>query len=76
MMRFVFSLLKIKGRYMFRTLLAHPEEVLHMQHLVYWLRVGPAPGLKFHFNPGAANCYNMHAIYQVTLVKILLRISK
>jgi hypothetical protein len=34
-MHFVFSLLRIKGLYMFRALLAHPQEALHKRHLVY-----------------------------------------
>jgi hypothetical protein len=34
-MHFSLSLLRIKGLYMFRTLLAHPQEVLHKRHLVY-----------------------------------------
>jgi hypothetical protein len=38
-MHFLFSLLRIKGLYMFRALLAHPLEVLHKRHLVYCLRV-------------------------------------
>jgi hypothetical protein len=29
-MPFLFSLLRIKGLYMFRALLAHPQEVLHI----------------------------------------------
>jgi hypothetical protein len=32
---FLFSLLRIKGLYMFRALLAHPQEALHKRHLVY-----------------------------------------
>jgi hypothetical protein len=36
---FLFSLLRIKGLYMFRELLAHPQEVLHKRHLVYCERV-------------------------------------
>jgi hypothetical protein len=36
---FSFSLLRIKGLYMFRALLAHPQEVLHKQHLVYCVRI-------------------------------------
>jgi hypothetical protein len=36
---FLFNLLKIKGLYMFRALLAHPQEVLHKRHLVYCVRV-------------------------------------
>jgi hypothetical protein len=38
-MHFLFSLLKIKGLYMYRALLAHPQEVLHKRHLVYCVRV-------------------------------------
>jgi hypothetical protein len=38
-MNFSFSLLRIKGPYMFRALLAHPQEVLHKRHLVYCLRI-------------------------------------
>jgi hypothetical protein len=33
-MHFLFNLLRIKGLYMFRTLLAHPQEALHKRHLV------------------------------------------
>jgi hypothetical protein len=36
---FFFSLLRIKGLYMFRALLAHPQEAQHKQHLVYCVRV-------------------------------------
>jgi hypothetical protein len=35
MMHFLFSLFRIKGLYMFRALLAHPQEALHKRHLVY-----------------------------------------
>jgi hypothetical protein len=38
-MHFVFSLLRIKGLYIFRALLAHGQEVLHKRHLVYCVRV-------------------------------------
>jgi hypothetical protein len=48
-MHFIFSLLRIYGLYMFRALLAHPQKVLHKQHLVYcvsiyvsWLHQGAA----------------------------------
>jgi hypothetical protein len=34
-MHFTFNLLRIKGLYMFRALLAHPQETLHKRHLVY-----------------------------------------
>jgi hypothetical protein len=33
-MHSLFSLLRIKGLYMFRALLAHPQEALHKRHLV------------------------------------------
>jgi hypothetical protein len=32
---FLFNSLRFKGPYMFRALLAHPQEVLHRRHLVY-----------------------------------------
>jgi hypothetical protein len=32
---FVFNLLRIKGLYMFRALIADPQEALHKQHLVH-----------------------------------------
>jgi hypothetical protein len=38
-MHFLFSLLRIKGLYMFRALLAHPQEALDKRHLVYCVRV-------------------------------------
>jgi hypothetical protein len=36
---FLFNLLWINGLYMFRTLLAHQQEALDEQHLVYYVRV-------------------------------------
>jgi hypothetical protein len=55
-MCFLFSLLRIKGPYMFRALLAHPQEVLHERHLVYCLRVMSVgyTRIEFHFIPGAS----------------------
>jgi hypothetical protein len=38
-MHFLFNLLRIKGLYMFRALLAHPQEALHKWHLLYCVRV-------------------------------------
>jgi hypothetical protein len=38
-MRFLFSLLRIKGLYMFRALLAYPHKVLHKRRLLYCVRV-------------------------------------
>jgi hypothetical protein len=34
-MHFSFNLLRIKGLYMFRALLAHPQEALRKRHLVF-----------------------------------------
>jgi hypothetical protein len=36
---FLFNLLRIKGLYMFRALLADPQEALYKRHLVYCMRV-------------------------------------
>jgi hypothetical protein len=38
-MHFLFNLLRIKGLYIFRALLARPQEALHKRHLVYFVRV-------------------------------------
>jgi hypothetical protein len=38
-MHFLLNLLRIKGLYMFRALLVHPQEVLHKRHLVYCVRM-------------------------------------
>jgi hypothetical protein len=38
-MQFLFSLLRIKGLYMLRALIAHPQEALQKRHLVYCVRV-------------------------------------
>jgi hypothetical protein len=38
-MHFLFSLLRIKGLYMFRALLAHPQEALYKRLFVYCVRV-------------------------------------
>jgi hypothetical protein len=55
-MHFLFNLLTIKGLYMFRALLAHPEENLHKRH---WYNVCilchlAASGLEWNSNPDAA----------------------
>jgi hypothetical protein len=51
-MHVLLNLLRINDLYMFRTLLAHPQEVLHKRHLV--LCQLAAPGLEFHSKSGAA----------------------
>jgi hypothetical protein len=38
-MQFSFNLLRIKGFYMFRTLLTHPQEVPHKWHSVYCVHI-------------------------------------
>jgi hypothetical protein len=51
-MHFLFSLLRIKGFYMFQALLAHPQEALHKRHLVYYVSVMSVGciriGVEFH----------------------------
>jgi hypothetical protein len=56
-MHILFNLLRIKGLSMFRALLAHPQEALKSDtfYIACVLCQLAAPGLKFHFNPGAAN---------------------
>jgi hypothetical protein len=59
-MHFLFNLLIIKGLYMFRALLAHPQEALHKRHLAYCVRVMSAgcyqgwSGTQLHSNPGSS----------------------
>jgi hypothetical protein len=38
-MDYLFSLLRIKGLYIFRALLAHPQEALHKEHLLYYVHL-------------------------------------
>jgi hypothetical protein len=46
-MDFLFNLLRIKGLYMFRALLAHLQEALQKRNLVYCVGVLPAGGTRF-----------------------------
>jgi hypothetical protein len=50
--------------YMFRALLAHPQEVQHKRQLVYCVRVMSVGFTRIgvHPIPGAANRHNPHAI--------------
>jgi hypothetical protein len=86
-MHFLFSLLRIKGLYIFRALLAHPQEALHKRHLVYCGRVTSVDCYQdwsgadvgdTSFTPTlvAANWHNTHAIYQVSFVQRPLKMSK
>jgi hypothetical protein len=55
---FLFNLLRIKSLYMFRALLAHPQEALNKRHLVYCVRVMSVGGTRIGvvgFNPVVAN---------------------
>jgi hypothetical protein len=45
-MHILFNLLRIKGFYMFRTLLAHPQEALNKRRLVYCVRVMSVGGTR------------------------------
>jgi hypothetical protein len=49
-MHVLFNLLRIKGLYILRALLAHPQEALNKRHLVYCVRV-----MSVGCIPGAAN---------------------
>jgi hypothetical protein len=53
-MHFLFSLLRMKGLYMFRAFLSHPQEKLQKRHLVYCVSVMSA-GWWYRFNPGGAS---------------------
>jgi hypothetical protein len=78
-MHFLFSLLRVKGLYMFRALLGHPQNTLHKRHFVYCVRVMSVGCTRigiFHTNPGLANWHNTHAIYQVSFVQHLLKMSR
>jgi trans-aconitate methyltransferase len=43
-MHFSFNSSRIKGLYMFRALLAHPQEALHIWHLVYFVHMSVGCG--------------------------------
>jgi hypothetical protein len=64
---------------MFRALLAHPQEVLHIKHLVYCVRVLSVGYTRigvFYSDPGAANRNNTKAIDHVLLAQCRLRMRK
>jgi hypothetical protein len=46
-MHFLFNLLRIKGFYMFRALLAHPQQALHKRQFLYGVRVMAGGGTSF-----------------------------
>jgi hypothetical protein len=47
---FLFSLLRIKSLYIFRALLAHSQEALYKQHLVYCVRVMSVDSTRIEVN--------------------------
>jgi hypothetical protein len=60
-MHFLFSLLRMKVLYMFRALLAHPQEALHKRHLVYCVHVTSVGctsiGVEIHSNSVCLSIY-------------------
>jgi membrane protein CcdC involved in cytochrome C biogenesis len=54
-MHFLFSLLRIKGLYMFRALLAHPQEALHKRYLVYCVLVMSVGCARIGVEPNAVS---------------------
>jgi hypothetical protein len=69
---------------MFRALLAHPQEALHKQQLVYCVRV-MSVGFYHDRSVTASSStptlvatykHNMHAIYQLLCMQRLLKMSK
>jgi hypothetical protein len=77
-MHFLFSLLRIKGLYMFRALLAHPQEALYKRHLVYCIRVMSvgchSTPLQSWWQP--TDITRTYAMYLVSFMYSLLRMSK
>jgi hypothetical protein len=67
-MHFLFNLLRIKGLYMFRALLAHLQEVLNKRDLVYCVRVMSVGCDQDCSGTGAANRHNTQAVYQMPFV--------
>jgi hypothetical protein len=64
-MYFLFSLLRIKGLYIFRALLAHPQEALHKQHLVYCVRVMSVGCTRYQYNETKV----MHFLFSLLRIK-------
>jgi hypothetical protein len=76
-MHFLFSLLRIKGLCMFRTLLSHLQEALHKRHLVYCMRVMSVGcyqgwnGTEFHSNPGSRRRFTNGTWYTACVLCLL-----
>jgi hypothetical protein len=58
-MHFLFNLLRIKSFYIFRALLAHPQQVLHKRHLVYCVRVMSVGCTRINVEPRGMNSYEL-----------------
>jgi hypothetical protein len=58
-MHFSFNLLRIKSLYMFRALLAHPQEALHKRQLVYCVRVMSVGCATIAFQPLTLHALNI-----------------
>jgi hypothetical protein len=59
-----FNLLRIEGLYMFRALLAHPQEALHKRNLVYCVRI-------VSVGCGTVADYT-HALYRTIILPVVL----
>jgi hypothetical protein len=79
-MHFLFSLLRIKGLYMFRALLPHLQEAFHKRHLVYCVRV-MSVGC-YHWSTSVGQCLDnetgsihhpSHESYVTYFMNIVLR---
>jgi hypothetical protein len=67
-MHLSFNLLSIKSLYMFRALLAHPQEILHKRHFVYCVRVMSVGCATIAVSLQSWHSHYTHAIYQVPFV--------
>jgi hypothetical protein len=67
---FSFSLLRIKGIYMFPALLAHPQEVLYKRYLVYCVRIMSVDCgmIAVKLQSWHSQLHYTHAVYQVPFV--------
>jgi hypothetical protein len=78
-MHFSFSLLRIKGLYMFRALLAHPQDALHKRQLIYCVRimsVGCGTVLETCRGPLILNKLNETCITLVSLYRLITTCSR
>jgi hypothetical protein len=74
-MQFLLNLLSMKRHYMFRALLAHPQEALHKLHLVYGVHVMSVGCIRLG-EEMVQPTDNTHVTYQVLFVQYFLQMSK